>query len=179
MAVRFASLLVAPAIAASVPVALDTCSGSGDPPAGGVCYQGKGSILGISETVTVTLKSFAGNSGVIDLKGTGVMAVSCSDKKFTKSGQDLTLDTSGCLKSYLEITKLQYCSDTDNIYLELEDKDAPIPVHTTLDRITCPAAEAAHRLASEEFDAALTLLAKRHGISSLSPTHDLSPAVAL
>jgi hypothetical protein len=122
-------------------VAMHTaCTGSADPPSDAfpVCYKGSASVLGLSETVTITLKQLSGEKGIIDIVGEGVVHLDCTDRPISKSGQDVTVDVGKCIKNTTFDT-LKYCSDSDTILLQVTQKYVPIPVSATLARIDCSA----------------------------------------
>merc|ERR1712151_1140462 len=83
-----------------------TCTGSSDPVVTGpTCYRGKGGALGLTETVTVTLKQYSSGAGSLDFSGDGIEAFTCSGKSFTKSGQDITLEVSSdCLPDKIVVS---------------------------------------------------------------------------
>jgi len=112
------------------------CRGSGDPVAA-TCYEGSAGALGVKETVKVNLKKYATGAGSLDLTGTGVKGFTCSDHAFTKSGQDVSVDLSDCLPSGITVPKLKYCSSSDTIAVTVKDKAVPIPISTTLKKVTC------------------------------------------
>merc|ERR1712070_1025929 len=89
-----------------------SCSGADDPViAEPTCYQGEGGALGLTETVTVKLNNFADGAGSLDFSGEGIIGFTCSGKKLTKSGQDISLeDSSDCLPSGVEVSAVKYCS---------------------------------------------------------------------
>jgi len=113
------------------------CSGAEDLPTAPECYSGKAGAFGETETITVAIKSYSAGKGVVDLTGTGVLKMSCVGKDFTKSGQDLTVDLSSCLKKYVEVSSVQYCSDSDTIAVTVKDKNVPVPVSATLKKVAC------------------------------------------
>ena len=117
-----------------------TCTGSADPHAG-ICYQGSSSILGQQETIHVKVDSYASSKGVMDLTGSGVKAISCINKPFTKTGQDITTDVSDCIHVFgLKLSDIAYCSDQDKVIVTL--KIAGFDDRVELDKVTCAEAEA-------------------------------------
>ena len=92
-----------------------TCTGSADPHVG-ICYQGSSSVLGETETVHVKVDSYAAGKGVMDLLGSGVQSISCLNKPFTKTGQNITMDLSDCIEVFgVEVNGATYCSDQDKV----------------------------------------------------------------
>ena len=84
----------APAMAAASPdsrmnVTSAACTGTADPPAS-ACWTGAIDLVGITESLTMKIDTFAGGAGTIDVTGAGFVAVSCLGKSFTKSGQEAT-----------------------------------------------------------------------------------------
>merc|ERR1712070_1002543 len=120
-----------------------SCSGSEDPViTEPTCYQGKGGALGLTETVTVKMNDFADGAGSLDFSGDGIIAFTCSGKQLTKSGQDISLeDSSDCLPSGVEVSGVQYCSDSDTIKVTVKDTAVPIPVSALLSKVACSADE--------------------------------------
>jgi len=112
-------------------VGATTCTGSGDPPsAAPFCYTG--SKLG--ETVNLKVNTFASEAGSFDLTGSGLESISCLGKSFTKSGQSLVADLSDCV-SLATISKLEYCSDQDQIVATI--KDGFISTDAVLTKVAC------------------------------------------
>jgi len=114
------------------------CTGSADPPSA-ECYQGKAGALGVTENVKVDVKSYSVGKGTLDLSGTGIQPITCTGKTFTKSGQDLSIDLSGCLPSKVTISSVKYCSDSDAIRVTVKDSSVPIPISATLSKVPCSA----------------------------------------
>ena len=112
------------------------CSGSGDPVAG-ACYEGSAGALGVTETVKVNLKKYSTGAGSMDLAGTGIKGFTCTDHSFTKSGQDVSADLSDCLPDGVTVPALKYCSDSDTIAVTVKDAAVPLPISTTLKKVTC------------------------------------------
>merc|ERR1711879_1137018 len=105
---------------------------------GDVCYRGKGGALGLTETVTVTLKEYSSGAGSLDF-GDGIEAFTCTAKSFTKSGQDITLsDSSDCLPSGIVVSGVKYCSDSDTIKITVKDTAVPLPISAIMSKIDCP-----------------------------------------
>lgn len=100
-----------------------TCTGDADLVVSGpTCYLGQGGALGLTETVTITVNSFSGGAGTVDILGDGALPFSCLARTFTKSGQELTLsDTSDCLPSRLKLSDAKYCSDSDTLTVTVKD----------------------------------------------------------
>merc|ERR1711920_866273 len=117
-----------------------TCSGSADPPsAAPLCYEGSAGALGLKEDVKVKLDTYAGGKGTMVLTGSGIEAISCKGKSFTKNGQEITPDISDCLPTVVTVKKVEYCSDQDTIAVTVADTHVPIPVTATLKKVTCAA----------------------------------------
>jgi len=116
--------------------ALAACTGSADPHAG-ICYEGSSSILGEKETLHVKVESFASSSGMMDLTGSGVKSISCLNKAFTKSGQNISTDVTDCIPAsvYLKLSSVTYCSDQDKVILALSI--AGFPDRVELDKVAC------------------------------------------
>ena len=94
-----------------------TCSGSADPHVG-ICYQGSSSVLGESETIHVKVDSYGAGKGAMDLLGSGAKSISCLNKPFTKTGQNITTDLSDCLHVFgLSLNGVTYCSDQDKAWV--------------------------------------------------------------
>jgi len=125
--------------ASTVAAVAASCSGSADPAdiTSDTCYSGSAGALGLKETVTVTIHSFANSAGKVDVIGSGIEDISCKNKDVTKSGQDMQTDLSDCLPSAVEITSLKYCSDSDSISVTVKDKSVPLPVSATLKKTAC------------------------------------------
>jgi prophage tail gpP-like protein len=112
-------------------VGATTCTGSEDPPSAvPFCYTG--SKLG--ETVNLKVNSFDSEAGSFDLTGSGLESISCLGKSFSKSGQDLVADLSDCV-SLASISKLEYCSDQDQIVATI--KDGFISTNAVLTKVAC------------------------------------------
>ena len=81
-------------------VGATTCTGSGDHPSAiPFCYTG--SKLG--ERVNLKMNSFNSETGSFDLTGSGLESISRLGKSFSKSGQDLMADLSGCVSLAIEV----------------------------------------------------------------------------
>jgi len=121
----------------------NSCKGSEDPViAEPTCYQGRGGALGLTETVTVKINDFADGAGSLDFSGDGIIGFTCPGKQMTKSGQDISLeDSSDCLPSGVEVSGVQYCSDSDTIKVTVKDTAVPIPVSALLSKVACSADE--------------------------------------
>jgi archaellum component FlaF (FlaF/FlaG flagellin family) len=113
------------------------CSGTADP-AGPGCYEGSAGALGLTETVKVNVLEVNPGAGKMEFTGSGITGFTCSDKTYTKSGSDLALsDLSDCLPDGVEVSKAQYCSDSDTLKLTVKDTAVPIPVTATLKNVAC------------------------------------------
>jgi archaellum component FlaF (FlaF/FlaG flagellin family) len=117
-----------------------SCTGSADPViTQPTCYRGSAGALGLTETVTVKVKTFSAPAGTLDFSGTGIEAFTCAGKTMTKSGQEITFsDSSDCLPSGIVVSDVKYCSDSDNIKLTIKDKAVPLPISAILSKIDCP-----------------------------------------
>lgn len=117
-----------------------SCTGSDDPViTAKTCYRGAAGALGLTETVTVALKTYASGQGTLDYSGTGIEAFTCNDKTLTKSGQDITFsDSSDCLPDGIVVSAVKYCSDSDTIKVTVKDKVVPLPISAILSKIDCP-----------------------------------------
>jgi len=116
-----------------------SCSGTADPViTGPICYHGKGGALGLTETVDVKIDDFASNgAGHIEVVGAGIEGFTCSNKEFTKSGQDITTDLTDCQPSGISIPAIKYCSDQDTIKVTVKADAVPLPVSANLARVDC------------------------------------------
>jgi hypothetical protein len=94
--------------------------------------------LGVKETVKVSVKSFASGTGTLDLFGTGIQGFTCSERKFTKSGQAITTDLSDCLPTGVTVPSIKYCSGSDTIAVTVKDKSVPLPITAALSKVSCP-----------------------------------------
>ena len=112
-------------------VCATTCTGSGDPPSPAP-FGYTGSKLG--EIVNLKVNTFASEVGSFDLRGRGLESISCLGKSFTKSGQSLVADLSDCV-SLVTISKLEYCSDQDQIVATI--KDGFISTDAVLTKVAC------------------------------------------
>ena len=108
-------------------VGATTCTGSGDPP---FCFTGSK----FGETVNLKVNTFDNKAGSFDLTGSGLESISCLRKSFTKSGQSLVEDLSDCV-SLATISKLEYCSDQDQIVATI--KDGFISTDAVLTNVAC------------------------------------------
>jgi len=117
-----------------------TCTGDADPViTAPTCYRGSAGALGLTETVTINLKTFESSAGTFDFSGTGIEAFACTGKTMTKSGQEITIsDSSDCLPSGIVVSDVKYCSDSDTIKLTIKDKVVPLPISAIMSRIDCP-----------------------------------------
>merc|ERR1711970_1655601 len=113
-----------------------TCTGSSDPPGDG-CYEGKAGALGLTEDVKVSVKSYAGGKGTMDLSGSGIESFTCKDHSFTKSGQEISMDVSDCVPHAIAVSDVKYCSDSDQIKVTVKDKTVPLPISAMLSKTTC------------------------------------------
>merc|ERR1712003_348807 len=125
--------------AASNEIDFATCSGTADPPAAGVCYEGKAGALGLTEDVKVNVKSFANGKGTMDLSGSGIEKFTCADHSFTKTGQEISVDVTDCVPSAITVSDVKYCSDFDQIKVTVKDKSVPLPISALLSKVACDA----------------------------------------
>jgi len=122
--------------------AMASCSGSDDPDVSEPrCYHGKGGALGLTENVDVKMDDFDGSAGHIEVAGDGIEAFTCSNKEFSKSGQDIVTDLTDCQPSGIAITAIKYCSDQDTVKVTVKDDTVPIPVTATMKRVDCASTE--------------------------------------
>merc|ERR1712039_192847 len=121
---------------------LASCTGAEDPViTGPTCYQGKGGALGLTETVTVKVKTFADGKGTLDFSGSGIESFTCNDRTLTKSGQDIVFsDSSDCLPKGIVVSAVKYCSDSDTLKITVKDETVPLPVTAVASKIACPSA---------------------------------------
>lgn len=121
-----------------------SCSGTDDPVlTGPICYHGKGGALGLTETVDVKIDDFASNgAGHIEVVGAGIEGFTCSNKEFTKSGQDITTDLSDCQPDGISIPAIKYCSDQDTIKVTVKADAVPLPVTATMQKVDCASRQA-------------------------------------
>jgi len=111
-----------------------SCSGTAEPPAARpLCYSGSKSVLGVTETVNLKMKTYASGHGTMDVSGSGFKAFTCTDHAFSKSGQAISVDISDCADG-LAVSQAAYCSDSDTITVTVRDSHLPIPVSVTLAR---------------------------------------------
>jgi len=138
------ALLAVPATAAPVGL-LDAfaapCSGNGDispslVPAGR-CYAGSGSVLTISETAIVNIKSYdpATGSGSLRLDAEGMATVHCPPATFKKVSGSRDIEVSGleaCGKLKKAVAAVEYCSDQDTIRVHVKVPDDAAPGASSL-----------------------------------------------
>ena len=84
--------------------------------------------------MNLKVNSFDSEAGSFDLTGSGLESISCLGKSFSKSGQDLVADLSDCV-SLASISKLEYCSDQDQIVATI--KDGFISTNAVLTKVAC------------------------------------------
>jgi len=115
-----------------------TCTGDADP-AIGTCYEGKAGAYGLTEDVTVNVKSFSGGKGTIDMSGNGIKGFTCEDHSFSKSGQEIAVDVSDCAPAGITVSDVKYCSDTESIKVTVKDKAMPFlpSLSAMLNRVDC------------------------------------------
>jgi len=113
------------------------CSGTADP-AGPRCFEGSAGALGVTEVVKVSLDEVNAGSGKVTFLGSGIEGFTCTSKSYTHNGLDLELeDLSDCLPNLVDIKKLQYCSDSDEVKVSVKVSVVPIPIKATLTRTAC------------------------------------------
>jgi len=112
------------------------CSGKGDP-AAATCYEGADDVLGMKETVKLQVKEYSNGAGTVDLTGTGKLGFTCTNHSFKKSGQEISVDLSGCLPKDITVPDIKYCSDTDTLSISVKDKHVGLPVKATLKKTSC------------------------------------------
>jgi hypothetical protein len=126
----FAATLITTAVASK-------CSGTADP-SGPTCFEGTAGALGVTETVKVNLEEVNAGAGKVSFTGEGVEAFTCSHKDYTHNGLDLALgDVSDCLPDKVQISKLQYCSDSDEVDVSVKVSVVPLPIKAKLTRVAC------------------------------------------
>ena len=101
-----------------------------------VCYAGDTGFG--AEHLETHIKTFdaASNTGVLDMLATGMVPMTCTDKKFTKSGQLIAVNVSDCVDPQVTVGDIKYCSDQDVSLLTMSY--AGIPLTATLTREACP-----------------------------------------
>lgn len=123
--------------------AVASCSGSSDPDwSQPQCYHGKGGALGLTENVDVKIDDFANAAGHIEVSGSGIEDFTCTNKPFTKTGQDINTDLTDCQPDHIAITAIKYCTDQDTIKVTVKDDKVPIPVTATMKKVDCASREA-------------------------------------
>merc|ERR1712187_719873 len=122
--------------------AVASCSGSDDPDVSSPrCYHGSGGALGLTENVDVKISDYTAGAGHIDVAGDGIAAFTCTNKDFSKSGQDISTDLTDCQPDHIKITAVKYCSDQDTVRVTVKDDTVPIPVSATMSRVACASTE--------------------------------------
>ena len=111
------------------------CTGSGDAPAP-VCFAGS-AAYGVKR-LEARIKAFdaASRTGVLDLLVAGMLELSCTDKKFTTSGQSLALNVSDCVNASVVVDDFKYCSDQDTSLVSMTY--GGVSLVATLSRKACP-----------------------------------------
>jgi len=101
-----------------------------------LCYEGKASVLGMAETVKISLLAYDStkSTGMMNIHATGISPEDCKNTAFTKTGQDITFNE-GCLSGAQVSAK--YCSDQDTISVSVTAHGFPIKVPATLTKTTC------------------------------------------
>lgn len=116
------------------------CSGKSEP-AVGTCYQGSAGPWGFGETIKLHVKEYANGAGQVDLVGSGALGFTCANRTFNKSGQKVSVDLSHCLPRGVEVSDVEYCSDTDTVDITVKDVHLPIPIGATLEKVPCDQGE--------------------------------------
>lgn len=97
----------------------------------GKCYSGSASVLTISETAILQVKSFdpATGEGTMRLDAEGVATVHCPPATFkTQAGsRDLIVDLTACGKIKRALATAEYCSDQDTIRVHVKVPDTAAP----------------------------------------------------
>jgi len=113
------------------------CSGTADP-SGPRCFEGAAGALGLTESVKVSLDEVNVGSGKVSFTGAGIEGFTCSSKSYTHTDLELELeDLSDCLPDLVQISKLQYCSDSDEVKVSVKVSVVPLPIKATLARVAC------------------------------------------
>jgi hypothetical protein len=72
----------------------------------------------------------------MDVSGSGMITVNCTDHKFTKSGQEISVNVTDCVEG-VQLSDVKYCSDQDISVLTLSY--IGVDLTATLKRSTpCP-----------------------------------------
>lgn len=105
------------------------------------CYEGKAGKFGLTEDVTVKIKSQDQRKGVMTLSGTGARSFTCNDHAFWKAkyGQEVKVDVSDCTPRELKVSDVKYCSDQESIKVTVRDPSMPFiaPFSAMLNRVEC------------------------------------------
>merc|ERR1712072_366475 len=112
-----------------------TCSGSSDPTRG--CYEGTAGTFFAKETVKVSIQKFADGVGSMDLTGSGILGLTCSERSFTKSGQAVSVDLSDCLPTGVSVPHVNYCSDSDTLGVTVKVDALGMSLPATLKKVSC------------------------------------------
>ena len=111
------------------------CTGTAQQPAP-VCYAGDTGFGAEHLETHIKIFDAASNAGVLDMLATGMVPMTCTDKKFTKSGQLIAVNVSDCVDPQVTVGDIKYCSDQDVSLLTMSY--AGIPLTATLAREACP-----------------------------------------
>jgi len=114
---------------------LASCSGSGDPTPG--CYRGSAGPFFAKETITVKIDKFVNGVGSMHLTGSRLLAFTCGERSFTKSGQAISLDLNDCLPSGVSVPSVSYCSNTDTVNVMVSVDALKMNVPVTLKKVSC------------------------------------------
>lgn len=114
------------------------CWGDSDPSGSfPMCYEGSAGAFGITEDVKVKLLGYANGKGTMNLIGSGIKGINCQGRSFTKSGQTISPDLHNCLPGIITINSVKYCSNDDTVRVTVQDSAIPIPISSTLKKMTC------------------------------------------
>jgi hypothetical protein len=151
-----------------VPVESSKCTGGATLPGNGpFCYRAKIGMLGVTETLDLTVTRTAGEftmvegkpdnlvaeKGSMDLIGSGISPFECKGVHITKNGQEVSPDMDAlkhCLPRGVSFEKAQYCSDTNQVQVSIKDSNIPFigTITKTAQAVECPKIEEATRPAT-------------------------------
>merc|ERR1712166_830905 len=124
------------------------CEGAGTlPGAGPLCYNVKVGMFGVTEAIDMKITrstqsaGSAGETGKMDLTGSGVSSFKCVGVDITKNGQTCNPDADqlkNCLPHGVTLESADYCSNTDQVQVKIKDSNFPSPAITaTASRAKC------------------------------------------
>merc|ERR1712166_689477 len=124
------------------------CEGAGTlPGAGPLCYNVKVGMFGVTEAIDMKITrstqsaGSAGETGKMDLTGSGVSSFRCVGVDITKNGQTCNPDVDqlkNCLPHGVTLESADYCSNTDQVQVKIKDSNFPSPAITaTASRVKC------------------------------------------